>query len=433
MTRLSAALSNALQGRWPVFMCGFRPFFVMAAASAPLLIAIWLLALFGHLPAFNPPGGSLLWHGHELIFGFAGAAIAGFALTAIPEFTGTPPIGARPLARLSLLWLLARLAYLAAGWWPEIGLWPAALINMLFWWRLVAQAAPPAWRAPRHQHASFAWALGGLALLQAGFFLTLLLGGPAADPGAWLRASVGAIMVLIVLAASRVSMAVVNGLIEQGRPGEPAAPDPVYLARPPRRKLAVFCIAACSAAEFGFGAGAITGWTALAASAAMLNLLNDWHIGRALFKRWALMLYACYWLIALGYGAMGLAWLGLPWMPSAGRHLLMAGAMGLSIFTIMAIVGRIHSGLWLDRRVWLPITAIALVLAALLRALAGLPAGQSWFMPLLMLSGGLWGACFLLFLAVTWPVLTGPRSDGQTGCAEPLERQTGANDPACRP
>ncbi len=432
MNRMPGGLKGALRGQWPVFMCGFRPFFVLTAASAPVMMGIWLLALRGWLPAFDPPGGILLWHGHELIFGFTGAAIAGFVLTAIPEFTGTPPIRAERLAQLALLWLLARLAYLAAGAWPQtIGLWPAALLNLAFWAWLLMQAGRPTWRVPQRRHVSFAWALGSLALLQAGFFATLLASLPPGDPGAWLRASVGAVVILMIVAASRVSMSVVNRIMEQGRPGEPENPEAVYLARPPRRNLATFCIALCTISEFGLGQGLVTGWTALAASAAMLNLLNDWHIGRALFTRWALMLYACYWLLALGYGAMGLAWLGLPWVPSAGRHLLTAGAMGLCIFSIMAMVSRIHAGLWLDRRAWLPVTAAVLVLAALLRALAGLPAGQAWILPLLMLSGSLWGACFLLYLAVVWPVLTGPRADGQTGCAEPLERVGGHGPDAC--
>src|SRR5690554_7349485 len=73
----------------PVLLCSFRPFFVFAAASAVLFMGIWLLALQGWLPALDVPGGWTHWHAHELLFGFAAAATAGFALTAIPEFTHT--------------------------------------------------------------------------------------------------------------------------------------------------------------------------------------------------------------------------------------------------------------------------------------------------------------------------------------------------------
>ena len=400
-------------------MCGFRPFFVLTAASAVAMMAVWLSMLRGVLPA-SMPGGSLLWHGHELIFGFVTASIAGFVLTAIPEFTKTPPIGGPALARLVLLWVAARPAYALAGWWPAwLGLWPAALLNLALWVLLLARVAPAVWRDPERRHVSFAWALGAMALLQAGYFVALAMGG---DAMAWLRMAVGVVMVLIVIAASRVSMAVVNGLIEQGRPGRPDPGDVGYLARPPRRNLAIFCIAACSVVEFALGHNAVTGWTALAAAAAMLNLLNDWHVGRPLFTRWALMMYSFYWLVALGYGLMGAAWLGAPLLPSAGRHVLMAGAMGLSIFTIMAMVGRIHAGLWLDRRPWLPITVAVLVLATLIRATAGVYAAASWMWPLLLVSGVLWAGCFAVYLVITWPVLTGPREDGLFGCDEPQGR-----------
>lgn len=403
-------------------MCGFRPFFVLTAASAALLMLVWLLMLRGALPA-SMPGGSLLWHGHELIFGFVTASIAGFVLTAIPEFTQTLPPGRQVLVRLTLLWLAARLTYAFAGVWPaSVGLWPTALCNLALWLLLLVEVWPRVWHAPERRHLSFAWTIGALAALQMGFFGAVALG---ADALAWLYVAVGVVMMLIVIAASRVSMAVVNGLIEQGRPGEPEAGDVGYLARPPRRNLVIVTIGLCSVTEFALGHDLVTGWTALAAAAAMLNLLNDWHVGRALFTRWALMLYASYWLVALGYGLMGAAWLGAPLIPSAGRHVLMAGAMGLSIFTIMAMVGRIHAGLWLDRRPWLPATAVLLVLTALLRASAGVNAAAPWALTLLAVSGVLWAACFALYLVMTWPVLTRPRADGQVGCQEPLERDAG--------
>jgi len=408
-----------VRGDSPLFMCGFRPFFVLTAASAVVLMLMWLLMLSGWLPG-TMPGGSQLWHSHELIFGFVTASIAGFVLTAIPEFTKAEPIGRKALLRLTLLWVAARLAYALAGLWPSwLGLWPAALFNLALWVLLLLQVTPAVWRDPGRRHISFAWALGAMAVLQLGYFVALALN---TDAMAWLRLAVGVTMVLIIIAASRVSMSVVNGVVEKGRPGQAEPGDVGYLARPPRRNLAIFCISACSVTEFMLGHNPVTGWTALAAAAAMLNLLNDWHVGRPLFTRWALMMYAFYWLIALGYGFMGAAWLGVPLLPSAGRHVLMAGAMGLSIFTIMSVAGRIHAGLWLDRRPWVPATAALLVLATLLRAAAGMGPAAAWASPLLFVSGLLWAACFAVYLFKTWSVLAGPRTDGLVGCQEPQDR-----------
>lgn len=412
--------------RHPLFSCGFRPFFVFTAASAVLLLAVWLLVLQGALPwlaAWQPPGGTVLWHGHEMIFGFGMAAVAGFLLTAVPEFTGSPMPRPRELVRLAALWGAARLSYAGAQWLPgDSGVILAGVCNLAFAGALLLRLAPPVWRDPQRSHTGFAWALGGLAAMQAGYFAALERGG---DPLAWLHAGVDLMMILIVLAGSRVSMSVVNGYMEAGKPGEPEPGQAGYLARPPRRHLAIFCIAVCGAAQWRLGGGEVTGWTALAASAAMLNLLNDWHLGRALFTRWALMLYASYWLIALGYAAMGLAWLAGLGQVSAGRHLLMAGAMGLSIFIIMSLVGRIHAGRWLDRRPWLPAAAGVLVLAALARAAAGVPALGAWASWLLLGSGLAWIGVYAAYLWHAWPVLWGPRTDGRTGCAEPAGKVHG--------
>lgn len=408
----------------PLLICGFRPFFLLTAASATLFMLAWLLLLNGWWSAWNPAGGIILWHAHELTFGFIAAATAGFALTAVPEFTRTAGIGGKALLPLLGLWLLARLFYLLSSFWPPaLGLWPAAFCNLVFWLLLLRLIAPPLWNDPGRQHLSFVWVITCLGLLQLGFFITQLT---TADALPWIRAAIGVVMILIVIATSRISMSVVNGRIEEGRPGG-SAPTASYLARPPRRYLAILCIAICSASEFVLGHHSVTGWVALAAAAAMFNLLNDWHVGRALFSRWALMLYASYWLIALGYASMGAAWLGAPFSPSVGRHLLTSGAATLAIFTVMALVARIHAGLWLDRRPWLPLCAILLVIASLLRALAGLPLAANAAMPILSLSGLLWAFCFVAYLHYTWAPLTGPREDGLEDCSGPQAR----NDDGC--
>ncbi|WP_323018604.1 NnrS family protein [Castellaniella sp.] len=401
----------------PLWSCGFRPFFVLTSTGAVVFLSVWLLFLnSAALSGWRPPGGVLLWHAHELVFGFGLAAAAGFLLTAIPEFTGVAPIAVRPLAGLVALWLMARAAYALAQWLPfEMGLGLAALCNVSFTAVLLIQLAPALWRDPRRAHLGFAWALAGLLLVQTGFFVALFA---EYDGLPWIHGAIDLTMILILLAGSRVSMSVLNGYIEAGRPGEPP-PSDRYLARPPRRYLAVFAICTCGVAQVVLGDGLVVGWTALAACAAVLNVLNDWHVGRALFTRWALMLYACFWLIALGYGAMGLAWLAGGWSVSSGRHLLTAGAMGLSVFTIMSLAGRIHTGRWLDRRPWLPVAAGILILAALMRAVAGLPVLAPWAWQLILMAGVLWVGAYAAYLWHAWPVLAGRRLDGREGCAEP--------------
>ncbi|WP_205340386.1 NnrS family protein [Denitrificimonas caeni] len=404
-------LRHCLQS--PLLLCGFRPFFLLTASSAIVFMGLWLLSLQGWIEAWPIAGGWLLWHAHELIFGFAAAATAGFALTAIPEFTNTKPLGQLPLMNLVGLWLAARLSYLLAFW---VTPWPALFFNLIFWLGLLLYISPPVWRDPQRKHISFTLVVAGLAALQTGFFVFLSEPGSALK---WLYMGIHALMVLIIVATSRVSMSVVNNRVEHKE--NTSDPDATpYLARPPRRYLAIAMIAICALAEFTLGAHPVTGWTALAAMAAIFNLLNDWHVGRPLLSRLALMLYASYWLMALGYGLLGAAYLGAPLLPSAGRHLLTVGAMTLSIFTIMCIVSRIHSGLWLDRRPWIPSAALLFITAALVRAYASFYSAATSFSQLLIAAGLLWVGGFLLYAVYLFKTLSTARTDGQAGCAEPI-------------
>ena len=209
---MSLRRSNPLLAH-PVLMCGLRPFFLLASASAVLFVLVWLALLGGAAPGWQPPGGTLLWHGHELVWGFGMAAVAGFLLTAVPEFTDSP--GASPARILALvgLWLGARLAYAVS---PAIGMLPALLLNLALGMGVLAQTTPALWRDPTRRHRSFAFSVAALLLVQLGFFTALLQQQNALR---WLYAGVGLMVVLVIIATSRISMRVVNQRIEEGRPG----------------------------------------------------------------------------------------------------------------------------------------------------------------------------------------------------------------------
>ncbi|MFP5431348.1 MAG: NnrS family protein, partial [Gammaproteobacteria bacterium] len=96
---------------FPLWRLGFRPFFLAGASFATLAILLWLAFLGGHL-SWQPAGGSLAWHRHEMMFGFAVAIVAGFLLTAVQNWTATPGLTGRPLALLAGVWLAGRLVWL---------------------------------------------------------------------------------------------------------------------------------------------------------------------------------------------------------------------------------------------------------------------------------------------------------------------------------
>src|SRR4026209_2931935 len=99
----------------PAFLsAGFRPFFLLAALGAAIAVPVWLAA---YVHGYVLPGAlpAMVWHAHEMIYGYALAAVTGFLLTAIPNWTGRLPLRGAPLAGLVSLWLAGRVALLASA------------------------------------------------------------------------------------------------------------------------------------------------------------------------------------------------------------------------------------------------------------------------------------------------------------------------------
>ena len=408
---LSRNLRGTFSGRHPVWMCGMRPFFLLAALSAPLLMGLWSAFLAVGLPLPAVVGGPYVWHSHELMFGFALAAVVGFLLTVVPEFTATADFTPKEVRRLAGLWLLGRAAFWCSGVFGAPALALSALAHLGLLSGLAMLAVPRLWRDPQRKHLAFLWLLAVLAVCVAGFYVDALRG---VYPGRWLYAALGTLMALIVVAMSRISIRIVNGAIEAS-----GVTGVDYRARPPRRNLAIFFIGLYTLAEFFTPGERIGGWLALAAAAALFNLLNDWHIGRTLWRRWVLMLYGVYVLMAAGYAVMGLSLVLGGGAFSAGRHLLTVGALSLNIFVVMGIAGRMHCGHTLDERAWLPAGALMLVTAALVRASVAWSGVDSRF--LLAASGLLWSAAFTLYAWEMARSLFSKREDGGVGCEGQIE------------
>lgn len=135
--RMLALRKRRMAAAHPFLPGGLRPFFFGAAAWAVIAIALWLWALAGGI---NLPSrfDGVAWHRHEMLFGFVGAAVAGFLLTAIPNWTGRLPIAGKPLLSLFGLWAAARLAVLLSA---LTGFWPAAILDVGLFLSLALLAA----------------------------------------------------------------------------------------------------------------------------------------------------------------------------------------------------------------------------------------------------------------------------------------------------
>lgn len=381
------------QAEWPLLRQGFRPFFLAAGLWALAAMALWIAFLFGAFDlggAFDP----VAWHAHELIFGYGAAALAGFLLTAIPNWTGRLPVRGGALAALALLWLAGRVAVLASGVAPAL----AALIDLAFPAALatVAGREIAAGRNWRNLPVVLAVATFGVANALTHAEALGLTGTGALGR----RFGAAVLLTLIALIGGRIIPSfTANWLKKRGAARLPAGPDRID-------RIAMAATVLALAAWAATPGSAVTAALAALGAVAVAVRLSRW-------RGLATLAEPLLWALHLGYAwlAAGLAlvaaspWLDLP--SNAGWHAFFAGAIGTMTLAVMtrATLGHTGRALAADR-----LTAAAYLLvtsAAALRLASALASGDP--LPWLGAAGAAWTAAFALFVFRYAPMLTRAR------------------------
>jgi uncharacterized protein involved in response to NO len=367
-------------------------------------VVLWVAELAG-LPV---PGGGPLplprWHAHEMLAGFVGAALSGFVLTAVPNWTGRRGYAGAPLVGVFALYLAGRLALLPGSPVPIGVAAPLALLALPALVGLVVPALVKA-RAAR--------LFGPPALVMVFWAGDLLMLGEAA--GWWSGAetwrtgqllSANVALTLVGLIGGRIIPSfTLNALRKAGRPAEPRP-------LPGVDRAAVLSLLGVVLVDLVAPGGVAAG--AVAALAAVLTALrlSRWHGLRTLDQPILWVLHLAYAFVPLALATKA-AWLlaGAPWA-AHWLHLQGAGALALMILAVMsrAILG--HTGRELVAARPVALAYALLALAAPLRAFG--PALVPGLLPL-ALAGACFAGAFALFLWVYAPILVRPRADGKPG------------------
>jgi uncharacterized protein involved in response to NO len=376
----------------PVLQYGFRPFFLLAALHAGLAIPVWMW-VFGSGASLAGPFQSVDWHAHEMLFGYLFAVIAGFILTAIPNWTGRLPLSGRPLALLLGLWLLGRLACAFVAY-PL----PAMLADLAFpatlafaIWREVV--AGKNWRnAPVAAMLTFFGAANGIHHLEN-------LG--MVDSGTGVRVALATVVMLIGLIGGRIIPSFTrNWLVKQKAS---RLPQPFG----PADKAALLASAAAVLTWVARPELVVTGAALAAAGLLHAYRLSRWS-GAAGWRNPMLL------ILHVGYGwlSLSLVLLGLGILPpavplSAALHALTAGAVGTMTLAVMTRASLGHTGRAIETDAWINAIYLAVSIGAVLRVAA--PFTGEFYFPVLVCGGLSWSAAFLLFVFRYAPVLLGPR------------------------
>lgn len=366
-----------------IFCFGFRPFFLGAAVWAVLAMILWIPMLSGYLnlpTAFDP----VSWHAHAFLFGYLSAVIAGFLLTAVPNWTGRLPIVGWPLAVLWSLWLTGRLAVALSA---TIGPIAAAALDLAFPIVFTAAIAREIVMGRNWRNLIVLAMLTVFVLSNALFHLEALGGRFAAD-GYGLRLGLGAAIMMIAVIGGRIVPSFTrNWLARRGGGRLPVAPMRRF------DKVALVALLIALVLWVSAPATALTGTALILAGVLHLLRLSRWAGERSFAEPLVLVLHAGYALLPLGALALGLAILGPAAVDmAAAQHLWMAGAIVLMTLAVMTRATLGHTGQGLTAGAGTVAIYLASVTALLARLAAGIWPGMSDWLHLG--AGGAWVAAF---------------------------------------
>lgn len=375
---------------------GFRPFFLFGAIWAALAVAIWLPMLAGSLAlptAFAP----IDWHVHELLYGYLPAIVAGFLLTAVPNWTGRLPVTGPPLLGLLLTWLAGRFAVAISAW---LGLPWAAVVDLLF---LVALAAVVAREIVAGRNLRNLKVLLLVGLLLVGNAVFHVESALASSTGYGTRIGIAAAVLLISLVGGRVVPSFTRNWLVRERPGP--------LPQPFSRFDVVTLIAGAAALAHWVAAPEHAATAVLALGAGLLHALRlaRWRGYRTASEPLVLVLHIAYAFVPMGFFLVA-ASIALPALltASGALHGWTAGAIGLMTLAIMTRSSLGHTGRPLTATAPTQLIYVAALVAALARIVSAFGLARE---PLLHVSAMAWVMAFAGFAVVYGPLLTRPRRE----------------------
>ena len=376
-----------------LFSYGFRPFFLGGAAWAIIAMALWIATVSGIID-IGGSYGSHSWHAHEMIFGFSSAILAGFLLTAVPNWTGRLPVSGWPLAILFHLWLCGRVALLVTD---LIDPWFAVFVDSLFMPTLLFICAREVIAGKKWRDLKVVGGLVALSLANFYFHYEVMVEGHAAL-GA--RLAISAYVVLVTVIGGRMIPSFThNWLNKRGRTDFPVAYN--------RFDAAAILVGILALAQWVFTPGEV--WTALSAFMAagmQMARLVRWKGWTTKSETLVAVLHLGYLFVPIGFAGIGLSALGM-FDQVATLHVINVGTVAGMMLAVMTRATRGHTGRALASSWMTNLSYIFIFSCAVVRPLTGVFQGGA--MTVYAVSAICWIGAFALYLVEYGPMLVGAR------------------------
>jgi len=372
---------------------GFRPFFLGGAVWAVMAMLLWILSLtFGI--SVGGAYGALNWHAHEMVFGFSSAVLAGFLLTAVPNWTGRLPVSGIPLAILFAAWLIGRIVFLN----PDItNLYLAVAIESLFLPMLLFICAREIIAGRQWKNLKVLIAVGVVTIANLTFHYLVMTGGDVAMAN---RIGVSAYVLLIMLIGGRIIPSFTRNWLN--KTGSTRFPVPF-------NRYDGLCIVVAALACLVWVVMPESTLTAvLAIITAVLHTIRlyRWRGLSVAPEKLLLVLHVAYAFVPAGFIAIACAALG-HLNPYSALHVMTVGVIGAMMLAVMTRATRGHTGRPLTATPTTQIAYLCIILAALLRPFAEMM--PNFFHTFLAASALFWMLAFGLYVVEYSPMLTQKR------------------------
>lgn len=380
---------------------GFRPFFLGAGLWAACAMALWILLLSGLLD-LPTRFDAVTWHAHEFLFGYLGAVIAGFLLTAVPNWTGHLPVVGWRLGALFALWIVGRISVAISLYLPP---WTVALADLAMPLVLIGFLAREIVAGKNWRNLSVLGMLIAFALANAMYHWQAATRDFAGDSSG-LRIGLGAAIMMIAVIGGRVVPSFTrNWLVKRGGTRLPTPP------MQPFDRFALLILLGAILLWVIVPDGLITGLILITAGVVHVARLARWAGLRTLAEPLVWVLHAGYAFLPIGAFALGFsAFWPAVMVQNAAQHVWMAGAIGLMTLAVMTRATLGHTGRDLTAGGGTLTIYLCLIGAVLARLIAGFSPGFAG--PLYITSGLCWIFAFGGFGILYGPMLLQSRIGG---------------------
>ena len=377
----------------PLWDLPFRPWFLFCAFFSIINVILWTLHLH-QVPSFTDrlSISPLVWHIHEMLFGFGITIAAAFLLTASQTWTGQRSLHGLPLAALTIILIVVRCLFFSPR---EDSLYLLILFQGLWWVGVIGTLTLVLWRGNNSRNFIFIPFL----IVLMGFNLALLLLEHQGNTVIALHLSQTSIfffsLIVTIIGGRIIPFFTVRKV--------PKSKAKSYL---PLEVAVIFLTLALALIFF------ITGIKPLPFSLGTPFIaLGLIHLVRLYFwDVWSSRQHALLWSLHVSYGVMGLAYIAIGFSLISPHfylgdalHVMTIGTFGCMILSVMSRVSLGHTGRDIVAPKFIPLALVCLLLAGFLR----------WLLPLIGkdaigwdISAFLWVIAFSIFIAHYLKILT---------------------------